>query len=374
MPPDRTQEVDLIRSLALLGICVVNLPFLALPMVALTQPPAAMADRIAIFTVEALFQGKFFLLFSVLFGWGFGVQLAAAARAGRDPRAAYLRRLAGLAVIGVAHAVLVFHGDILILYALLGLALWPLRDAPVRRLVALAVAMVPVAAVCFAGLAVAVAQAAPGLADPAPGYLGSFGQAVAQRVADWTLAGPFILIFNGPLAFGAFALGLAAQRVGFFRPGNAQFAALSRCVPLLLAVAVPANLAYALTLSGVIQGDGAALAGFAALAVGGPALAAVYLVGIVTLARRGMAAGWAAPGRMSLTAYVAEGVVAGLIFNGYGLGLYGQFGPALLLAMAVGVYGIVHLACHLWLLRWQTGPLEWALRAIAQGRSRPPPR
>lgn len=368
MTPSRTQAVDAIRGVALFGICVVNLPYLALPLDVLANPPTALPDRIASFAVEALFQGKFFVLFSFLFGWGFGQQLAAAAQRGADPWQDYRRRLLGLGLFGLAHAVLVFHGDILILYALLGLALWPLRDAPVRRLLAVAAGMVPVAFVVYLGLGVILADAAAWPAAGPSGYLGGWTDAVGQRLGDWTLALPFVLMFNGPLAFGAFALGLAAQRSGFFEAGSPGQARLRRAAPLLALVAVPANLAYALSLSGFLADDAAALLAFAALALGAPTLAALYLLGILALARRIPAIGTA--GRMSLTAYVAEGVVAGLIFNGVGLGLHGQLGQAALLAVAAGVFAVVHLGCHLWLSRFRTGPLEALLRALIRGGRR----
>ena len=77
----RAGEVDAIRGLALLGICVVNVPFLAQPLDRMLERPVG-ADLVAQIAVEWLFQGKFFVLFSFLFGWGFAIQMAAAARAG----------------------------------------------------------------------------------------------------------------------------------------------------------------------------------------------------------------------------------------------------------------------------------------------------
>ncbi|MBL9047021.1 MAG: hypothetical protein JNK34_06875, partial [Tabrizicola sp.] len=100
----RNTSVDLIRAASLIGICVVNLTFLGLPADTLLQTPSALADRLAADLVQALFEGKFFLLFSFLFGWGIEVQLQSAGRAGADFVPRYLRRLAGLALIGCLHA------------------------------------------------------------------------------------------------------------------------------------------------------------------------------------------------------------------------------------------------------------------------------
>lgn len=371
MSPGRSQEVDWIRSAALLGICVVNVPFMALPIEALLAPPRAMHDRAATFLVELLFQGKFFLLFSFLFGWGFGVQLAAAARRGVGGAAPYVRRLAGLVLFGILNAVLVFYGDILLLYAGLGLLLWLVRNWSPAALMRLAFVMIVVTVPALLVLAGAIGSdptAAMTSTTRGPGYLGSFADAVRQRIVDWREASGFILLFNGPPAFAAFCAGLAAFKCGFFDTGSASYAAFRRWLPWLAAPATVGNALYAASLGGLLGAGDLAGWSFAALAVGGPSLAALYLAGIVAVVRnRNIPSGWAAAGRMSLTAYIAEGVVAGLVFNGYGLALFGRLGPLALLATACVIYVVVHVGCALWLRFRPLGPLEWLLRRVTRG-------
>ena len=111
---------DRLRGLALLGIIVVNAPFLAISSSGFTTASvSAWWDLVAAFLVITLAQGKFYLLFSFLFGYSavFIVRTGAAAE-----RRRYRRRLLGLALLGFAHAVLFFIGDILLAYALLGFA------------------------------------------------------------------------------------------------------------------------------------------------------------------------------------------------------------------------------------------------------------
>ena len=371
MTAHRTQEVDVLRTVALVGICLVNLPYLALPLDTLAQPPAGAADRMAAFASELLLQGKFFVLFSFLFGWGFGVQLDAAARRGVSARPIYIRRLAGLLFIGLAHAILVFYGDILVLYSVLGLILWTIRGVSTRTLLRIAGAMILLAAAAYALLGAALSMPEAYLASEGPsGYLGGVADAIRQRIGDWGLTLPFLVLFNGPLAMGAFALGLAAHRTGFLEPGSAGFARLERNLGWILLVAVPANLAYALTLSSGVPSAAWGAMGVAALAIGSPALAAVYLWAVVRLAR---ANPWFQPasGRISLSSYVMQGVVAGLVFNGVGLGLHGQLGQAALLPLALAIALAVELMARLWLARFRTGPLEILLRRITYGGPRP---
>jgi uncharacterized protein len=373
MNTTRTQEVDALRSLALFGICVVNLPFLGQPIDVLMLPPTALEDRLTTFVVELLFQGKFFVLFSFLFGWGFGAQLASAERRGAWPGAPYFRRLLGLLLIGMGHAVLIFFGDILVLYAFLGLALWPLRNKRPKTLVRAAAVLVVVAAITLFLLAAVLPTegTTANAVSETSGYLGSFPDAVRQRISDWQLAFPFIFFFNGPIALAAFLSGLAAYKTGFFEAESYSYGIFDSRLRYLIAPAILCNIAYAAAVSGLLGQGWLAASGFAMLAIGGPSLSALYLSAIVRLARSGLlGASHTAAGRMSLTAYVAEGAIAGLIFNGYGFSQYNRAGAFELFALASLVFLIVHSSCRVWLTYANYGPLEALLRWITRGSGR----
>jgi uncharacterized protein len=362
----RNTEIDLVRTVALIGICVVNVPFMAMPPAAQFTPPTALADKAALFVIEAAFQGKFFLLFSFIFGWGLHIQTLAAQRAGRSFGWRYLRRLLGLGLIGVGHAILVFSGDILLLYALLGALIWPLRNWTIKALLRVALAMIPLALLTLAVLAVSFDTGAV-YQDLGSGLGGSYIEATVTRLRDWPSTFLFIACFNGPLAFAAFALGLAAAKADFFRIDHPGYKALSRWVPGLLALAVPLNLLYAASLSGFIQHwpNWVEGLGFMGLAIGGPLLAAVYLVALVSFARRyPMPPRWLAAGRNSLTGYVTDGAIAGLIFGGYGLGLFDTLGYAVLLPLAIGIALLGIVIAFLWERVSKRGPLESLLRLI----------
>lgn len=364
----RNIEVDAIRTFALFGICIVNIPFLGLAVEQQLVPPTQLADQIAVFAVEALLQGKFFLIFSFIFGWGMHIQDQAAARSNISFGHRYSRRLAGLALMGTLHALLVFTGDILVLYALLGVLIWPLCNKSPRALTAFSAKMVPLAALAMVVIAFALSEPMPIASGSGPGD--SFAEATATRLKDWPTTFLFVALFNGPLALGAFAMGIAAAKVDFFAAGNPQFARLIRSVPILLAIGIPLNLVYAAAMSGLLP-DPAGIAqalGMASLALGGPMLAAVYLVGIIWFARKVVpGSGWLASGRNSLSGYVIQGVVAGVVFGGYGLGLYGELGQAklLILSIAIGAGGM--LLATAWTRVFQRGPLEVVLRWITHG-------
>ena len=367
-PTPRNIEVDTIRTFALIGICIVNIPFLGLTVAQQLVPPTDLADQAAVFAVEALFQGKFFLLFSFIFGWGMHVQDQAARRANVSFGRRYARRLAGLALLGALHAVLVFTGDILVLYAILGALIWPKRNKTPQALVVFAAKMVPLSALAMGMIALAMTAPIPIISGPGLG--GSFADAFATRIADWPTTFVFVALFNGPLALGAFAMGIAAAKVDFFAPGNAQFAHLTRAVPGLLAVGVPLNLLYAAAMSGLLPASTviAQALGMMSLSLGAPMLAAVYLVGIILFARRAIPGpGWLASGRNSLSGYVVQGIIAGTVFGGYGLGLFGQLGQATLLLLSLAIAAGGMLLAFAWTRVFQRGPLEMVLRKITHG-------
>ena len=325
--PPRSGFADALRGFALIGICVVNLPWLA------SSPPAppgglSPLDTAAQLLITALFEGKFFVLFSLLFGFGFGRQLARV-RAGRSTPSSYARRLLGLFVLGLLHAALLFVGDILVTYALLGALLWTVRDWPDSRLLALARLSVAVAAAAFALLAWSytgehdAVSAAVDAEAARRAYAGGFGEALARRMEDLPAAAAVVLLFNWPLAFGAVCAGLVAGRRGLLddpaRLGNAL-----PPVKLLAAGAVVGNLGAAASYR---LPDIWAPAAYALLAVGAPCLSALYALALARAWRSRRMRAWleaclVPAGRMSLSNYLGQSFAANLVVAGWGFGLY----------------------------------------------------
>ena len=364
--PRRSGFADALRGFALVGICVVNLPWLA------SSPPGERSglDDAARLLVALLFEGKFFVLFSLLFGFGFQRQLA---RAGGGAAGSYARRLAGLFALGALHAVLLFVGDILATYALLGALLWAVRRLPDARLLALAGLCALVAAAAFALLAWVYTgdhDAAAVAADEAAArraYLGSFAEALARRLQDLPGAAVTVLLFNWPLAFGAFCLGLVAGRRGLL-DDPARLAGVLPPVRWLVAGALVGNLAAA---AAYRLPGGWVVAAYALLALGAPCLAALYALALarawgIPRARAWMEA-WLVPGgRMSLSNYLGQSVAANLLLAGWGFGLYGSLGAAALLALALAIAGTGLALSSVWLRRFRAGPAERMLRAWAR--------
>jgi uncharacterized protein len=163
----RIVDVDALRAVALLFILVVNIAFFAsgYPFQLVPDPAYdSWGDQTVLWLVELLFTMKAYLLFSFLFGYSFTLQLDSAARRGVDIAPRFRRRLAGLFVLGILHAVLLFQGDILATYALLGLVLLAMRK--VRVGTALRVAVLLTGVIGFV-LALAATSGTQLVSDPA---------------------------------------------------------------------------------------------------------------------------------------------------------------------------------------------------------------
>jgi uncharacterized protein len=116
----RIEALDAVRGFALIGICLMNIEFFNRPLSSLSQgmpPGLAGIDWLASFFVAYFVAGKFWTIFSLLFGMGFAVMLTRAESAGRGFLKPYLRRIAALAVFGALHHIFLFAGDILFSYA-----------------------------------------------------------------------------------------------------------------------------------------------------------------------------------------------------------------------------------------------------------------
>lgn len=369
----RRNEVDIIRMASLIGICVVNIPFLALPVESVIIPPDGFLDRSAAFLVECFFQLKFFILFSFIFGWGMAVQARSAKSKGQSFARRYFQRMFGLALLGVAHAVFVFSGDILLLYALLGSLLWLIKDWSPRRLMKMAAWMVLVSLMSLTLLAALIDAMLPddaGLfaATDGPSLGGGFFEATQARMMDWPVTFAFLLLLQGPLAFGAFAAGLAAAKTDFFSENSDGMNQLQQRVPLLLVIALPLNLLYAGVMGGIVPEsyEILSLLGFALIAIGAPALSTVYLYLFIRLSRKIKVPHLLVlAGQNSLSSYVAQGVFGGLVFGTYGLGLFGSLGHGALLPLSVAIAFASMVFVGIFANIFGRGPLEPILRRIS---------
>ena len=386
---ERQVMVDALRAVALLGIVVVNVaayrrgvgPNLA-------AGGGRVGGQVDALTVglSALTEGRFYPLFSFLFGWGFAVQDARSRVRGRSVVGPWLRRCGVLLVLGVAHAVLLFDGDILTTYAVLAVGLLLVRPLRPGWLVALGAGLILVQSL-FSTALVALATWASAAGDGGAAGVradtvrelaadarvygdGSFFEVAGARLSDLALY-PLGLLSVGGTVLGMMVLGVAAARGGWVDLRRWPAWLRTGIVPLWLvglALSVPAAWLLGDTALGARSvGRGALM--WSAYSLLGPAMALLWAgvvlrAGDVGALRRVLTA-IAPAGRMSLTVYLSQSLIGSLLFNGYGLDLGDRLGIGASVVLMIGVWAVQVVLAVLWFRAFTMGPLEALTRGAA---------
>jgi uncharacterized protein len=379
-PSSRIEGLDVLRGLALFGVLAINIVFeFRVSIFEQFLPPTgtrnaidgALRDLLA-----AAIALKALALFSFLFGVGTAIQFD---RLASDPDHPDLliRRLVVLLGIGTAHLFLLWNGDILVEYAIAGLVVLPFLSGPRWLILIVASAslilflMMPLLPpfVQFPSQSLMrelIAEAASVHGN------GGFLDVLAFRIREIPAIFPLhVLIF--PRTVALFLFGVLAWRSGILRR-------TSRHRGLLFSVAMGAVLfGGALT----VAAHGRDLFGWPSLGLahdmierlGGIVLAVGYgagILGLTTLSTGQRMLAWAAPvGRMAFTNYLGQSLILGLIFHGYGFGLFGKLSVSMALAIGVVVFAIQIAFSTWWLNRYRFGPVEWLWRSLMYGSWQP---
>jgi len=369
MSQQRQALPDQLRGFALLGIIVVNMPFLAVSNVGTWELQLSnISDKVVAFLIVALAQGKFYLLFAFLFGYSLTLILK---NRSTNSINRYLRRLVGLAFLGAGHAYLFFIGDILMSYSLLGLVLL-LFIGRSTRTVLFASAFSYVIGLALLAL---VFFETRGAENSAGGFVtnpaaldqaikGSFIDAVIGRANVLPEALLVQLVINWFPALSMFLLGLACGRVGLLSDPTKHIRLWRSCVAVGVLVGLPAGIASAWL--ALVPEDPNGVYGIAGVVVGfalAPALSAGYVGTIALLSHRRFMSYAEPAGRMSLTGYLGESILLAAIFCGWGLGLFGTLSLTQSLLIALGVWVALEVFAKQWLRSFAYGPFEWILRS-----------
>ncbi len=372
----RVVAIDVLRGFALLGILLMNVQAFAMPVAAYFNPFAygrfEGLDRAAWFVTRLFFDVKFLSLFSLLFG-------ASLVLAGEGAHA--IRRLRWLVVFGLLHGHLLFFGDVLFTYGVVGLLLLRARDWPVARQVVVGGALVASGSLLHAVLGVAfphlptwaqteIARTVSG--EDVTRHLavfraGWFEQLPVRAFMSFENQVVGTLFESGWQAAGCMLLGMAAIRARFFEGGTR----LHRWGPAAFVLGlVVTGFGVAVGLSGSFTprtwlfSQALHLAGCLGVASG-------WLVGFVALARVPWASRLTTPvaslGRVAFSAYILQSLAGLFIFGGQGLGLYGTWGRAQLLVAPVAFWLLQVALAVAWTSRFRFGPLEALWRGLYRG-------
>ena len=392
---ERLPALDILRGVALLGIFIMNMPSFSASLFAEHATDAVTVLR------DIVVAGKFNAMFAFLFGIGFALQLARlqAARPGRDARI-YLRRLLVLMALGLVHGAVFWAGDVLFVYAVLGLLLLLLRRVPDRVLLAAVVAgmLFPaLAAVLRAALlsfdtegrAMLEYQALEASNNLAYGS-GAFTETAREnsRMLAWAYTRPL-----GVWSMAMFYVQMGTPLVlGYFVGRRGWVARLGELAPQMrLARTIAGSVGAAATLihigSGIDSQEPTLQSALLNLlqTLGRLGLMLFYALTVALVVQsprwRERLAPLAAAGRMPLTNYLLQTALATTIFYGWGLGWWGRADTAAQIGIAVALFCAIQIPLSLfWLSRFERGPLEqlWRIttygrRALQPARESPPP-
>ncbi len=401
-PEDRTTLIDALRGFALFGVCLGNIAtvfaFWGVTGSEAVSPRWLLpTDDAAMYLYHALIDGKFYSIFSLLFGLGFALQLGPRID---DPTALarFRRRLRVLMGIGLAHLLLLWMGDILLFYALMGLVLVRLRHLDDRRVVRWAAILLALPVVSYLPTVIS-----PALSPATPLFIVTFGVA---KVFGFDLNSPTLVFdnyVNGDLftflkmnataiwfryadllwtgrPFKVLAMFLLGMLIGRRR----AWEDVTSYLPLLrrvLAWGVGIGLPACLTLAAIQDGDANSAGSWhgvlesALYTLGVAPLALGYAAGFVLLWQRPAWKRWlgllAPTGRMALTNYLTQTVIGITIFYGVGFGLGGRIGPSYFAPMALSILVLQTMFSQWWLARYRFGPMEWLWRSITYRQRQP---
>lgn len=386
--PERIEILDVLRGLAICGILIGNMQWFSgygmMPPALAAQTPVI--DQVTHFLVHFFIEGKFYSIFSFLFGFGFALQIARAAERGDTRATLFKRRLFWLLVIGLLHAYLLWAGDILSIYALMGFVLILFRKKTDGALLKWAFALLTIPIITYVLLYIAFVSFAPPdvAATVNAGQMEFWTESVRkastgsyfQILTDFNLqyiVGRYAgLIFQMrlPKILAMFLLGFYAYRQGFFQDLTGYAAFIRKVLIYGLLLGIVGNIAFS-ALAGneaPFPPSPAGVGGVIAYAYGVPALA----LGIIALvAMLWQKSGWnrwlsflAPVGRMALTNYLMQTVICVLIFYGYGFGLFGTIGALTATLIAFGIFTLQIAISTLWLKYFAYGPMEWIWRQL----------
>ena len=394
-------SLDAMRGFAVMGILAMNIVSFAMPEWAYITPAAyggdSLADKIAWFFAFIFIDGKMRGLFSLLFGASLMLVIDRATDKGESAAQVHYRRMAWLAVFGLAHYFFIWFGDILFLYAIIGMIAFRFRNWPPERLVKIACIIFAVGlalwGIQFGALQIFQyfatrpdatadmarqfrelmdsADLAFNIAPDLALHRGSYAAITMDRLDEWST--PLILVVQSigetlPLMM----IGMAMQKSGFMT-GNWEAIDYRRWVMRMLPVGLLLTLVFGVWIVAVDFDRITALAVFSFWgAIPRIMLTVGYAAALILIIQRyqnnPMLARIAATGRAAFSNYLGTSIVMTTIFYGYGFGLFGHVGRAGLWVFVLGAWAVMLLWSKPWLMKFHYGPLEWLWRSLARGQ------
>lgn len=391
-PNERYQILDVLRGFALVGVLIANMAshsgYFFLSPDAQQALPGAEAGGVLMWLIHFITDGKFYSIFSLLFGIGFALQMQRAQEKGELFTGRFRRRLLILFVIGLLHAIFFYVGDILTVYAMLGFILLLFKDVTDKGLLRWSVVLL-----CLPVLQYAIfwwqAQGTTPV-DLQQDY--TFFEQVIAAYRSGSL-GDILYMNIGGLLFGRypdliftgrFFKVLAMFLLGYYVARKQLYATIATNKPLLkkimiwaAIIGIPCNvvLAQMMATEAYYTYDPLGIIQPIAYAFGVPALGICYACLVALLFQKNawkrLLEVFAPFGRMALTNYLMQSVICCFIYQSYGFGLFATEGPVSFTLVGIGILIFQITFSQLWLSKYLYGPMEWLWRSMTYKRWQP---
>lgn len=400
---DRIATLDIVRGVAVMGILAMNIVAFAMPMSAYVNPLAYGSHGDIDFASYAfsfvLIDGKMRGLFSFLFGASMLLVIDRAEAKGESAASVHYRRMLVLLLFGAIHFYLIWFGDILFGYAMIGMVAFLFRNKKPRTLIIIGIALVLLEFLMMAGMAAQARDLAPQAAAagaspevlrqwsemtawvriPTPAelneqmglILGPWSGVAQNQLTKHALDPIVFSIMFGPETLAYMLFGMAALKTGYLT-GAWSDEQYRRAAIRGYAISLPF---YLLLLWLIFKSSFSVLAlftySFAATVLIRPFMIAAVAALVILVTRKG---GWltqriAAAGRAAFTNYLGTSIIMTGVFYGWGLGYFGELSRAELWPVVIAMWVVMLAWSKPWLERFQYGPLEWLWRSLARGEA-----
>ena len=372
---------DVLRGFALLGILVVNIQFMGLSsdQGARGEWTQGFANGSATFLIAALFAGKFYLLFSFLFGYSSNYVI----RNDRSNRPRWIKRCFVLMAFGGLHFTFLWHGDIIFMYGLLGLLLtfFFFRADRTLKIWTRMIFSISTIFILLIGVLTFILEflLEEDLGSSTESSLdeilrnGTFLESIPARLEVWLLSISSGIFLQGGLAFAAFLLGVRLARSNFLS-SPIDKVANSRLMKKGLFFGLPIQVIAAVVLvrneQSAEPSESIYLISLFTSFVAAPLLSMFY-VGVIRklVEEQSHLVLWMKPaGKMSLTIYISQSVITSLIFSPWGLGLFQDLQTWQVFILAFGIWLLLSYLAAQWLKRFDQGPLEKLVSSLTRNR------
>lgn len=398
---ERIVLLDVLRGMAIFGILMVNMQLFFSPMLTVairTMEQTPLLERLSIIFIKFFFEGKFYVLFSFLFGYGAYLFLHKDIPEDTSILPVYRRRMFVLLIFGILHVVLLWTGDILVFYALFGLLLLAFRKVSDKGLLRWATWLIIIPSLLTAMLALFttlmlnIPEAAGPIQENLEGgsqtlqnmlekatavySTGTFAEMVSMRLNEYKILLPGLLFFY-PVVLAVFLMGMLAARKRLIQNFQHYIPFFHRTAILGAAVGFPFSIVFVASfflMNPHVPNIFQAL-NMLSMALGGVFLGLFYVSSIVLLVNQGKLQTFSrllAPvGRMALTNYLMHSIICTTLFYGYGFGFYGKVSIFQGILLTILIFALQVPFSHFWLKYFHYGPFEWLWRSLTYMKIQP---